>query len=620
MTFVKSTPAFAISPDCPDTAALDLGGNAVTQTSANGTGTTTGTANGASNCPQYYDNIARIVCLFWFNDISLLEGCLNQQRNAPSMLSQLTNPTDSFRQFVSSVIEYTQLLPVAVSVSLLYILRLKQLSPKAIVGNPNSEYRVFTVGLMMANKFLDDNTYTNKTWAQVTKLPLAEVSTMEIEFLSNLGYNLRIAPNEWNSWSRDLKRWLGVHKSFSQTSRKGYSPPPSFYSKFKWSGSTKNTDYEEDTPSPSSVTSLTPTYPSVSPQTPPMERKRQFEDDGGSRKRARGEGHVTNHVNYPVANTNPVPNPQNPNPNGQTFSQQFPPIQNYPMSVPQLPLPQQAVQQPVPQQPVPQQPVPQQPLPLQSQLPLPLPVQQQMPQQMPQQLPQVQLPLPYSGNGNSPGHVPQNGHVNNHVNMHNYIQPMTNIPCMPHHVSPGGGSSHVSPVSHVSPGHVPSTHVSPTHSGHVTMPNGLVNGLSVSPNGMSNGMSPSRLGHVTNHMTPNGHMTNGHVYHPQAIPPPMPYLPLAPKSLTADKFLPHPPPNQQPLYYVLSKSRDKQPHEGHIVQGAQWAAQAHVMPFGGSSPIGPAAGQRWFCPTEPSSPYSPGATYHYASPGKMRWR
>lgn len=293
MTFVKSTPAYTDvyeSPDdsCSDTAALDLGGNAVPPSSStNGTGTTTGTANGATNCPQYYDNIARIVCLFWFNDISLLEGCLTQQKGAPgiAMLSQLSNPTDSFRQFVSSVIEYTQLLPVAVSVSLLYILRLKQLSPKAIVGNPNSEYRVFTVGLMMANKFLDDNTYTNKTWAQVTKLPLTEVSTMEIEFLSNLGYNLRIAPTEWNSWSRDLKRWLGVHRQFcdAQTKqRKQYSPPPSFYSKFKWSGGTKSSQDsyvdDVDTPSPSSITSLTPTYPSVSPQTPPMERKRQLDE------------------------------------------------------------------------------------------------------------------------------------------------------------------------------------------------------------------------------------------------------------------------------------------------------------------------------------------------------
>nr|GAT48370.1 predicted protein [Mycena chlorophos] len=44
---------------------------------------------------------------------------------------------------------------------------------------------------MMANKFLDDNIYTNATWASVSSIPLAQINTMEREFLSGCNYALR---------------------------------------------------------------------------------------------------------------------------------------------------------------------------------------------------------------------------------------------------------------------------------------------------------------------------------------------------------------------------------------------------------------------------------------------
>jgi hypothetical protein len=115
-----------------------------------------------------------------------------------------------------NVIKHTQLPPTALSLALYYILQLKKLSPKPIVGNANSEYRVFSVALMLANKFLDDNTYTNQTWAEVTHLPLKEISTMEIEFLSNLQYRLFVAGSDWAHWQSRINVWLAVHSGVCQ--------------------------------------------------------------------------------------------------------------------------------------------------------------------------------------------------------------------------------------------------------------------------------------------------------------------------------------------------------------------------------------------------------------------
>lgn len=183
-----------------------------------------------SNNSNYYTNISNMVCLFWFNDSNILETAFQYGKNVDFAaknskqmaqitdldFSRLTIPSASFKQFIMNVIKYTQLPATAVSLALYYILRLKRLSVRPIVGNANSEYRVFSIALMLANKFLDDNTFTNKTWAEVTHLPLKEITAMEIEFLGNMDYNLNVDPEDWALWQSRLKVWLNIHSTVQQ--------------------------------------------------------------------------------------------------------------------------------------------------------------------------------------------------------------------------------------------------------------------------------------------------------------------------------------------------------------------------------------------------------------------
>ncbi|CAG8463256.1 8729_t:CDS:2 [Paraglomus occultum] len=69
-----------------------------------------------------------------------------------------------------------------------------------IQGHPGSEFRAFTVALMLANKFLDDNTYTNKTWSEVTNIPVKEINIMEMEFLSSLDFSLFVSLDDYYNW------------------------------------------------------------------------------------------------------------------------------------------------------------------------------------------------------------------------------------------------------------------------------------------------------------------------------------------------------------------------------------------------------------------------------------
>ncbi len=64
-------------------------------------------------------------------------------------------------------------------------------------------------GKMYANhsSVLDDNTYTNKTWAEVSGISVTEIHVMEVEFLSNMRYTLLASREQWAEWQEKLGRF-----------------------------------------------------------------------------------------------------------------------------------------------------------------------------------------------------------------------------------------------------------------------------------------------------------------------------------------------------------------------------------------------------------------------------
>ncbi|KAI8097808.1 uncharacterized protein B0P05DRAFT_582796 [Gilbertella persicaria] len=97
----------------------------------------------------------------------------------------------------------TQLSESVVLLSLKYIAMLLQNNPH-IQGADGSEYRLFTVALMLANKFLDDNTFTNKTWSEVSGMKVTDLNIMELEFLDVLRFELTIRKEEYERWRTAL--------------------------------------------------------------------------------------------------------------------------------------------------------------------------------------------------------------------------------------------------------------------------------------------------------------------------------------------------------------------------------------------------------------------------------
>lgn len=153
---------------------------------------------------------AQITCLFWFESSQVLELAEDPTSTAllPRSLVPDAIPTTGFRKWVTTILSTTQVAQNVILLALLFIYRLKKLNP-SVKGKPGSEYRLLTVALMLGNKFLDDNTYTNKTWAEVSGISVAEVHIMEVEFLSNMKYALFTSAAEWSKWQTLLGRFAG---------------------------------------------------------------------------------------------------------------------------------------------------------------------------------------------------------------------------------------------------------------------------------------------------------------------------------------------------------------------------------------------------------------------------
>lgn len=151
---------------------------------------------------------AEITCLFWFETSatidyaeSLPQGAMPDRGLNPDAI-----PSIGFRKWVTTILSTTQVGKNVILLALMFIHRLKKFN-RSVSGKKGSEFRLLTIALMLGNKFLDDNTYTNKTWAEVSGISVNEIHIMEVEFLSNMRYELYASEAQWKEWKVKLGKF-----------------------------------------------------------------------------------------------------------------------------------------------------------------------------------------------------------------------------------------------------------------------------------------------------------------------------------------------------------------------------------------------------------------------------
>jgi len=76
-------------------------------------------------------------------------------------------------------------------------------------------FRLILLGCMLANKWLDDHTFSNKTWHTISNVPIQNLNKLESLALDIFRYDLSVSTHEWTDW---LSHLLSYHSSLNSHS------------------------------------------------------------------------------------------------------------------------------------------------------------------------------------------------------------------------------------------------------------------------------------------------------------------------------------------------------------------------------------------------------------------
>lgn len=101
-------------------------------------------------------------------------------------------PTQQFRKYVSQILASTRLPSSSIMLGMFYLAsRMKIISARGEdTSSSGTVYRMLTTCLLLGSKFLDDNTFQNRSWAEVSSIPVQELNTMELQWLKDFNWTI----------------------------------------------------------------------------------------------------------------------------------------------------------------------------------------------------------------------------------------------------------------------------------------------------------------------------------------------------------------------------------------------------------------------------------------------
>lgn len=125
--------------------------------------------------------------------------------------------TAAFRKFVSQILTSTRLPSTTILLGMNYLSRKVNMVKEQhhIEGttwktSDGLVWRMLTIGLLLGSKFLDDNTFQNRSWAEVSGIAVTELNNMELDWLKSLKWNMYVNLDmsaDFKAWLRDWDVW-----------------------------------------------------------------------------------------------------------------------------------------------------------------------------------------------------------------------------------------------------------------------------------------------------------------------------------------------------------------------------------------------------------------------------
>ncbi|KAF4122534.1 Cyclin [Geosmithia morbida] len=132
--------------------------------------------------------------------------------------------TSAFRKFVSQILTSTRLPSTTILLGMNYLAKrintMKSQGPyKASEGQV---WRYLTVSLLLGSKFLDDNTFQNRSWSEVSGIPVAELNSLEFEWVQSMNWRLYVnldKSKDYQAWLENWREWQQLKKRQAQAGR-----------------------------------------------------------------------------------------------------------------------------------------------------------------------------------------------------------------------------------------------------------------------------------------------------------------------------------------------------------------------------------------------------------------
>ena len=115
----------------------------------------------------------------------------------------------AFRKYVSQVLSSTRLPRTTILLGLYYLAtRMTMLSASGRYATGSGQvYRMLTTSLLLGSKFLDDNTFQNRSWSEVSNIPVAELNVLEIEWLLAIKWDMHVNPDDPQGFMLWQEQW-----------------------------------------------------------------------------------------------------------------------------------------------------------------------------------------------------------------------------------------------------------------------------------------------------------------------------------------------------------------------------------------------------------------------------
>ncbi|MBW0515619.1 hypothetical protein O181_055334 [Austropuccinia psidii MF-1] len=117
-----------------------------------------------------------------------------------------TEVKPAFRRWTRQVLEQTLLSPQVLILALYYV---DLTTGMDVFGDLSCKmsllpYKILLASLVLANKTLDDHSYKNSTYANVSSMTNAEVNSIEVALLKALNFNVVPSSNQWSKWLKEV--------------------------------------------------------------------------------------------------------------------------------------------------------------------------------------------------------------------------------------------------------------------------------------------------------------------------------------------------------------------------------------------------------------------------------